>query len=120
MGLVRFDPSSRGLVESGVSLGAPRVEMFLNAVAASLDRTLGTEAPSLEAELPTVGFRGSRLQDFVPPITTAPAFTIRKPPAVDERRCPMTPMPFRADMVAALSSTVSSRGWSRRRREAGQ
>ena len=29
-----------------------------------------------------MGFRGSRLQGFVPPITPAPAFTIRKPPAV--------------------------------------
>jgi len=29
-----------------------------------------------------VGFRGSRLQGFVPPITPAPTFTIRKPPAV--------------------------------------
>jgi type IV secretion system protein VirB11 len=29
-----------------------------------------------------VVFRGSRLQGFVPPVTLAPAFTIRKPPAV--------------------------------------
>src|SRR5580700_4618274 len=81
-GLVRFDTRSRGRVESGVSVGAPRVEMFLNAVAASLGCTLGPEHPSLEAELPTVGFRASRLQGFVPPITPGPAFTIRKPSAV--------------------------------------
>src|SRR3989442_15010439 len=56
--------------------------MFLNAVATSLGVTLGAGHPGLEAELPAVGFGGSRLQGFVPPITRAPAFTIRKPPAV--------------------------------------
>ena len=81
-GVVRFDTRSRGRVESGVSVAAPRVEMFLNAVAVSLGRTLGADEPALEAELPAVGFQGSRLQGFVPPITRAPTFTIRKPPAV--------------------------------------
>jgi type IV secretion system protein VirB11 len=56
--------------------------MFLNSVAASLGLTLGADSPRLEAELPTLGFRGSRLQGFVPPVTPAPAFNIRKPPAV--------------------------------------
>lgn len=81
-GVVRFDTRSRGRVASGVSVRAPRVEMFLNAVAASLGLSLGTERPGLEAELPTVGFRGSRLQGFVPPLTPAPAFSIRKPATV--------------------------------------
>jgi len=81
-GLVRFDTRSRGRIESGVSVTPTRVEMFLNAVATSLGLTLGSDHPGLEAELPAVGFRGSRLQGFVPPITPAPAFTIRKPPAV--------------------------------------
>jgi type IV secretion system protein TrbB len=81
-GLVRFDTRSRGRIESGVAVTGTRVEMFLNAVATSLGLTLGTDHPGLEAELPTVGFRGSRLQGFVPPTTSAPAFTIRKPPAV--------------------------------------
>src|SRR6266487_116392 len=80
--LVRFDTRSRGRIDSGVSVAATRVEMFLNAVATSLGLTLGADHPGLEAELPAVGFRGSRLQGFVPPITPAPAFTIRKPPAV--------------------------------------
>src|SRR5947209_15464646 len=81
-GLVRFDTRSRGRIESGVSVTPTRVEMFLNAVATSLGLTLGSDHPGLEAELPAVGFRGSRLQGFVPPVTPAPAFTIRKPPAV--------------------------------------
>jgi type IV secretion system protein TrbB len=81
-GAVRFDTRSRGRVESETRLDGPRVEMFLNAVAASRGLTLGAESPRLEAELPVLGFRGSRLQGFVPPVTPAPAFTIRKPPAV--------------------------------------
>jgi type IV secretion system protein VirB11 len=56
--------------------------MFLNSVAASLGLTLGADSPRLEAELPTSAFRGSRLQGFVPPVTPAPGFNIRKPPAV--------------------------------------
>ena len=81
-GVVRFDTRSRGRIASDVSVAPTRVEMFLNAVATSLGLTLGSDHPGLEAELPAVGFRGSRLQGFVPPITPAPAFTIRKPPAV--------------------------------------
>ena len=81
-GVVRLDTRSRGRIESPESVAAPRVEMFLNTVAASLGLTLGAEHPGLEAELPAVAFRGSRLQGFIPPITPAPAFTIRKPPAV--------------------------------------
>src|SRR3989442_13174892 len=56
--------------------------MFLNAVATSLGVTLGADHPGLEAELPSVGFRGSRLKGSVRPVTRAPAFTIRRPPAV--------------------------------------
>jgi type IV secretion system protein VirB11 len=81
-GMVRFDTRSHGRIESGVAVAPARVEMFLNAVATSLGLTLGAEHPGLEAELPAAEFRGSRLQGFVPPVTPAPAFTIRKPPAV--------------------------------------
>src|SRR6266568_8019279 len=81
-GVVRFDTRSRGRINSDASVAPTRVEMFLNAVATSLGVTLGADHPGLEAELPAVGFRGSRLQGFIPPVTQAPAFTIRKPPAV--------------------------------------
>src|SRR6266568_3189734 len=55
-GLVRFDTRSRGRIDSGVSVAATRVEMFLNAVATSLGLTLGADHRRLEAELPAVGF----------------------------------------------------------------
>jgi type IV secretion system protein VirB11 len=44
-------------------------------VAASIDVTLGAATPYLQATLPG----GARLQGFVPPVTTGPAFTIRVP-----------------------------------------
>src|SRR5207245_11167657 len=75
-GLVRFDTRSRGRIESGVSVPPTRVEMFLNAVATSLGLTLGPDHPGLEAELPAVGIRGSRLTGFVSPGTAAPAPTV--------------------------------------------
>lgn len=81
-GHIRYDTRSQGRVESGHALDAIRVEMFLNSVAASLNVTLGATAPRIEAELPTLHFRRSRLQGFVPPVTAAPACTIRKPPAI--------------------------------------
>ena len=81
-GAVRLDTRSRGKVDSGAHMDAHRVEMFLNAVASNLGVTLGADNPRIEAELPAVGFRGSRLQGFVPPVTPAPAFNIRKPPSL--------------------------------------
>jgi type IV secretion system protein TrbB len=81
-GYVRYDSRSHGRLESGHALDAIRVEMFLNAVAASLNVTLGTATPRIEAELPARHFRGSRLLGFVPPVTAAPACTIRKPPTL--------------------------------------
>lgn len=77
--MVRFDTHSRGRVASGVLVATQRVEMFLNAVATAVGVALDATAPRLEAELPTGGFGASRLQGFVPPVTAAPAFTIRKP-----------------------------------------
>ena len=79
---VRIDTRSRGKVDTGIRLPAHRVEMLLNAVAVSVGATLTTETPRLEAELPDAIFRRSRLQGFLPPVTSGPAFNIRKPPAV--------------------------------------
>lgn len=78
---IRLDTRSRGKIDSGYSIDAHRVEMFLNAVASRLGVTLTIEAPRLEAELPLETFGGSRLQGFIPPVALGPAFNIRKPSA---------------------------------------
>ena len=80
-GAVRVDTRSRGKIETGQHLPPHRVEMFLNAVAATIGTSLTRDHPCLQAELPDAVFRGSRLQGFVPPIVACPTFTIRKPPA---------------------------------------
>jgi type IV secretion system protein TrbB len=79
---VNFDTRSRGRIQSEIHMDPHRREMFLNAVASSLGRTLGADNPRIEAELPIQEFRGSRLQGFVRPLTPGPAFNIRKPPTV--------------------------------------
>ena len=79
---VRVDTRSRGKISTGERMPAHRVEMLLNAVAASVGENLTPENPRLQAELPRPVFRGSRLQGFVPPVSTGPSFTIRKPPTV--------------------------------------
>ena len=76
---VRLETRSRGKIDSGESIDAHRVEMFLNAVATRLGVTLTSATPRLEAELPARLFAGARLQGFVPPVTSGPAFNIRKP-----------------------------------------
>lgn len=78
---IRFDTRSRGKIDSGQSIDAHRVEMFLNAVATRLSVTLTSDTPRLEAELPLETFGGSRLQGFIPPVALGPAFNIRKPSA---------------------------------------
>lgn len=79
---VRVDTRSHGKRQSGEHLPAHRIELFLNAVATSLDLTLTPDQPRLQAELPRGIFRGSRLQGFIPPLVVGPTFTIRKPSSV--------------------------------------
>lgn len=81
-GAVRLDTRSRGKCDTGETLGAQRIELFLNAVATSAGLTLTADHPRLQAELPRPTFRGSRLQAFIPPLAAAPTFTIRKPSSV--------------------------------------
>ncbi|MEP6496115.1 MAG: P-type conjugative transfer ATPase TrbB [bacterium] len=81
-GAIHLDTRSRGRVDSGGRLDATRAIMFLNAAAAAAHTTLSPSSPRLETELLGAPFHGSRLQGFVPPVCSAPAFNIRKPPAM--------------------------------------
>jgi len=77
--VVRYDTRSRGKVASAEFIESHRIEMFLNAVASRLGVTLTSASPRVEAELPVRIFAGARLQGFIPPVTSGPAFNIRKP-----------------------------------------
>lgn len=81
-GAVRFDTRFHGRIDTGERLAPPRVLQFLNAAATHVGATLTPDEPLLQAELPQELFRGARLQGFVPPVTSGPAFVIRKPASV--------------------------------------
>lgn len=81
-GKLWVDVAGVGWEYRGFRYGDSEVELFVNAVAAGLGRTLTAEAPSLAAELPRSVFRGARLQAFVSPIVQHPVFNLRKPPSV--------------------------------------
>ena len=77
---IRFDTRSKGKIDSGRTIVAERLEMFLNAVATAHGQSLGAANPALQAELPTEVFGGARLQGFLPPITQGVSVIIRKRP----------------------------------------
>lgn len=56
-----------------------RAESLLGTIASISNLTITADNPILETTLP---YRGFRVTGIIPPVTTAPIFTIRKPPAV--------------------------------------
>jgi P-type conjugative transfer ATPase TrbB len=82
-GRLHLDTRSRGRVATGTHLPPEHAVRFLNLVASRTAAVLNASRPHLQAELPLdEPFRNARLQGFVPPLAAAPAFNIRKPPAV--------------------------------------
>lgn len=56
------------------------VELFLHAAAALKNTTINQDSPVLATTLPA-GLGKCRLQGYLPPLTEAPSFILRKPPA---------------------------------------
>jgi type IV secretion system protein VirB11 len=79
--VVRVNTLSRGRRATDVRLSPANAQAFLNAVADAKRLTLDASRPEIQAELPPGLFRGARLQGFVAPVTSGPAFVLRKPPA---------------------------------------
>ena len=75
---LRFDTHSRGKVKAGQALSEAKIEQFLNAVATYHKVTLNAQTAELQAELPAADFGGARLQGFLPPLSDAACFVIRK------------------------------------------
>src|SRR5260370_17569087 len=86
--------ASRGTVTSNRDNERPCADAAMRTIAAYHHATLTRDDPSIECELP---LDGSRFAGQLPPIVTAPIFTVRKrpgrvftlPPSVDPRL--MTP-----------------------------
>lgn len=64
----------QGMVRGGV-MAASQATEILNVIAGILDTTVTVANPVLECELP---LDGSRFEGLIPPVVTAPSFTIRR------------------------------------------
>lgn len=76
-GRVWVDRVGEGMICTSATMAPTAALRMLELVANAMDVEISAQHPSLPAILP--GW-GARLQAFVPPVSTAPVFTIRKPP----------------------------------------
>ena len=68
-----------GRRDSGERIGAAEAERIIRLVAAHVRREVTDRAPIVSAELPETG---ERFEGVMPPVATAPCFSIRKPAQV--------------------------------------
>ena len=77
-GTIWADRLGQGMSPAG-SLPAASAESFIGTVASTLRSTVTRDNPILECELPAEPpFDGSRFEALIPPIVTAPVFTVRR------------------------------------------
>lgn len=76
---VHLISASQGELQSSSPLSQKNVETFLRALATLANTEIDHQHPDLATVLPS-SFGKCRLQGFLPPLTPAPAFIIRKPP----------------------------------------
>lgn len=75
-GKLWVDKQKIGRTDTGVSLTAHDVERAIRLVATQNGRDASQSSPIVSAELPLAG---ERFEGVLPPVTTAPCFSIRKP-----------------------------------------
>ena len=81
-GALRVDILGEGLVDTDVKLDAPQVERIIRLVASHVRSEVHSDKPIVSAELPPLGSgAGERFEGILPPVSTAPCFSIRKPAA---------------------------------------
>jgi len=81
-GALRVDILGEGRVDTDVKLDAPQVERIIRLVASHVRSEVHGERPIVSAELPPHGQgAGERFEGILPPVSTAPCFSIRKPAA---------------------------------------
>jgi type IV secretion system protein TrbB len=79
-GIVWIDRIGEGITETAARMAAAESDRLLRLCAAEALVELNAQQPSLAAKLPAPW--NARLQASIPPIVAAPAFALRKPPAV--------------------------------------
>jgi len=81
-GALRLDRLGEGRSDTGERLAAGQVERIVRLVAAHARSEVHEDAPIVSAELPPHGSgAGERFEGVLPPVSTAPCFSIRKPAA---------------------------------------
>ncbi|MEV5023089.1 P-type conjugative transfer ATPase TrbB [Sphingobium sp. LMA1-1-1.1] len=81
-GALRVDILGEGRVDTDVKLDAPQVERIIRLVASHARTEVHGDKPIVSAELPPHGQgAGERFEGILPPVSTAPCFSIRKPAA---------------------------------------
>ncbi|HEY5237376.1 MAG TPA: P-type conjugative transfer ATPase TrbB [Rhizomicrobium sp.] len=80
-GRLRLDRLGSGRCETSARLESASVERIIRLVASSVRKEVHTESPIVSAELPSRadGESGERFEGLLPPVATAPCFSIRKP-----------------------------------------
>ena len=78
-GALRLDRLGEGIVDTGVRYDATQVERIVRLVASHARLEAGPTRPIVSAELPGEGGQaGERFEGLLPPVSTAPCFSIRK------------------------------------------
>jgi len=81
-GALRVDILGEGRVDTDVKLDAPQIERIIRLVASHVRSEVHGDKPIVSAELPPLGSgAGERFEGILPPVSTAPCFSIRKPAA---------------------------------------
>src|SRR4051812_36493749 len=82
-GVLRLDRLGEGRVETGERLDPAQVERIVRLVASHARSEVHPASPIVSAELPphAEGMAGERFEGLLPPVSTGPCFSIRKPAA---------------------------------------
>ncbi len=80
-GALRLDRLGEGRVDTGVRIEPDQVERIIRLVASHARAEIHGDRPIISAELPphAEGRAGERFEGVLPPVSTAPCFSIRKP-----------------------------------------
>lgn len=79
-GAIRLDRLGSGRCDTGEKLKAAEAERIIRLVASHVRSEVHRDSPIVSAELPQHGSGGSeRFEGILPPVATAPCFSIRKP-----------------------------------------
>lgn len=80
-GSLRLDRLGEGRVDTGIFIGAAQAERIIRLVASHARAEVHAGQPIISSELPPhrEGYAGERFEGVLPPVSSGPCFSIRKP-----------------------------------------